>query len=239
MHALARDNPISPSWLIRRSGARRASRHRSLSEALSLVRGGRRGVPITAAASAIRAAPARPWRVPRSPTGRKCARPCPSRRRHEARSRARATSFLGAEVMLLIGASRGPRTPRRGNQGFPSPAWNATPMDHTTRPRKDRPIARRRATGGNRWSSPLQAGVAGPVQDGLASDTLQRSQARRGSSLFRGRAGGFSTLERDDHMHAVMVLRGADVLVGREVRNIDLHDLIAVRPEPGTSFAPP
>jgi quercetin dioxygenase-like cupin family protein len=43
--------------------------------------------------------------------------------------------------------------------------------------------------------------------------------------------GGFSTLERHDHMHAVMVLRGhGHCLVGREVRAINRHDLVTVPP---------
>ena len=43
--------------------------------------------------------------------------------------------------------------------------------------------------------------------------------------------GGFSTLERHEHMHAVMVLRGrGQCLVGREVRDIELHDLVTVPP---------
>jgi quercetin dioxygenase-like cupin family protein len=43
--------------------------------------------------------------------------------------------------------------------------------------------------------------------------------------------GGFSTLERHDHMHAVMVLRGhGHCLVGREVHAINQHDLVTVPP---------
>jgi mannose-6-phosphate isomerase-like protein (cupin superfamily) len=41
--------------------------------------------------------------------------------------------------------------------------------------------------------------------------------------------GGFSTLERHQHMHAVLILRGCgDCLVGSEVRPIDTRDLITV-----------
>jgi len=43
--------------------------------------------------------------------------------------------------------------------------------------------------------------------------------------------GGFSTLERHEHMHAVLVLRGhGRCLVGEEVKSIELHDLITVPP---------
>ena len=48
---------------------------------------------------------------------------------------------------------------------------------------------------------------------------------------FEVEPGGFSTLERHDHMHAVMVLRGhGHCLVGDEVREIKLHDLVTVPP---------
>jgi mannose-6-phosphate isomerase-like protein (cupin superfamily) len=44
-------------------------------------------------------------------------------------------------------------------------------------------------------------------------------------------AGGFSTLERHEHMHAVMILRGrGHCLVGNEVRPIETHDLVTVPP---------
>ena len=41
--------------------------------------------------------------------------------------------------------------------------------------------------------------------------------------------GGFSTLERHEHMHAVLILRGSGhCLVGEQVKRIDQHDLITV-----------
>ncbi|MDX2005949.1 MAG: cupin domain-containing protein [Meiothermus sp.] len=43
--------------------------------------------------------------------------------------------------------------------------------------------------------------------------------------------GGHSTLERHQHVHAVMILRGSgSCLVGEEVSPIKLHDLISVPP---------
>jgi mannose-6-phosphate isomerase-like protein (cupin superfamily) len=43
--------------------------------------------------------------------------------------------------------------------------------------------------------------------------------------------GGYSTLERHEHVHAVLILRGrGDCLVGREVRSIETRDLIMVPP---------
>jgi len=43
--------------------------------------------------------------------------------------------------------------------------------------------------------------------------------------------GGFSTLERHEHMHAVLILRGrGHCLVGDEVKALELHDLVTVPP---------
>jgi quercetin dioxygenase-like cupin family protein len=48
---------------------------------------------------------------------------------------------------------------------------------------------------------------------------------------FEMAPGGFSTLERHQHMHAVVVFRGrGHCLVGREVRAVEAHDLIVVPP---------
>ncbi|HEY0867752.1 MAG TPA: cupin domain-containing protein, partial [Fimbriimonas sp.] len=43
--------------------------------------------------------------------------------------------------------------------------------------------------------------------------------------------GGHSTLERHEHAHLVMVIRGCgEVLVGDEVSSIGLHDLVQIPP---------
>ena len=43
--------------------------------------------------------------------------------------------------------------------------------------------------------------------------------------------GGYSTLERHEHMHAVMILRGhGQCLVGGEVRTVAAHDLVTIPP---------
>ena len=48
---------------------------------------------------------------------------------------------------------------------------------------------------------------------------------------FEMAADGFSTLERHEHMHAVLILRGrGHCLVGVEVRAIETRDLITVPP---------
>ena len=46
---------------------------------------------------------------------------------------------------------------------------------------------------------------------------------------FEMAAGGYSTLERHEHMHAVMILRGhGQCLVGDEVREVKPFDLVTV-----------
>jgi len=61
----------------------------------------------------------------------------------------------------------------------------------------------------------------------LFSDPALHGELR----YFEVAPGGFSTLERHEHMHAVLVLRGrGHCLVGGEVRRIELRDLITVPP---------
>ncbi|HEY4408001.1 MAG TPA: cupin domain-containing protein [Xanthobacteraceae bacterium] len=46
---------------------------------------------------------------------------------------------------------------------------------------------------------------------------------------FEVAAGGFSTLERHEHMHAVLILRGrGDCLIGDQVRALETRDLVTV-----------
>jgi quercetin dioxygenase-like cupin family protein len=48
---------------------------------------------------------------------------------------------------------------------------------------------------------------------------------------FEMQAGGYSTLERHDHVHAVMILRGhGHCLVGGEVREVKPRDLVSIAP---------
>jgi mannose-6-phosphate isomerase-like protein (cupin superfamily) len=61
----------------------------------------------------------------------------------------------------------------------------------------------------------------------LFADPQQGSELR----YFEVAPGGFSTLERHQHTHNVLILRGyGHCLVGREVREVATHDLIAVPP---------
>jgi quercetin dioxygenase-like cupin family protein len=61
----------------------------------------------------------------------------------------------------------------------------------------------------------------------LFSDPALQGELR----YFEVAPGGFSTLERHKHMHAVLVLRGrGHCLVGVEVKRIEMRDLITVPP---------
>ncbi|MFI4986801.1 MAG: cupin domain-containing protein [Alphaproteobacteria bacterium] len=59
----------------------------------------------------------------------------------------------------------------------------------------------------------------------LFADPQLRCELR----YFEMAAGGYSTLERHEHMHAVMILRGrGHALLGSEVREVKTHDLLAL-----------
>ena len=48
---------------------------------------------------------------------------------------------------------------------------------------------------------------------------------------FEMAPGGYSTLERHEHMHAVVIFRGrGHCLVGRDVRSVEFKDLITIPP---------
>jgi len=54
---------------------------------------------------------------------------------------------------------------------------------------------------------------------------------------FEVAPGGHSTLERHDHVHAVMIARGGgQVLVGREIHDLVQHDLVYVPPRTWHQF---
>jgi quercetin dioxygenase-like cupin family protein len=56
---------------------------------------------------------------------------------------------------------------------------------------------------------------------------------------FEVQPDGYSTLERHDHMHAVMILRGrGKVLVGVDVHAVKPHDLITIPPWTWHQFRP-
>ena len=66
----------------------------------------------------------------------------------------------------------------------------------------------------------------------ITRQTLFRDPALRAElRYFEVAPGGYSTLERHEHMHAVLILRGrGECLIGKEVRKIDTNDLVTITP---------
>jgi quercetin dioxygenase-like cupin family protein len=77
---------------------------------------------------------------------------------------------------------------------------------------------------GYRWDD-----VAAPFKE--ISRQVLFAEPKLGCELryFEMAAGGYSTLERHEHMHAVMILRGhGQCLVGDEVRPVKQFDLVTI-----------
>jgi mannose-6-phosphate isomerase-like protein (cupin superfamily) len=98
----------------------------------------------------------------------------------------------------------------------------------------ERPI-HRKATDDYRWDSvdllPYKeddrALFKAITRQTLFSDPGMTGELR----YFEMAADGFSTLERHEHMHAVLILRGrGHCLVGGEVRSVETRDLVTVPP---------
>jgi len=93
----------------------------------------------------------------------------------------------------------------------------------------------RRAGDGFRWEGvehrPYKDAESAPFKaisrQNLFSDPRLLGELR----YFEIEPGGFSTLERHEHMHAVVVLRGlGQCLVGEKIHALQSHDLIAIEP---------
>ncbi len=60
---------------------------------------------------------------------------------------------------------------------------------------------------------------------------FRRSDLHGELRYFEMAPGGYSTLERHEHVHAVLILRGAgECLVGGEVHKISTNDLVTIEP---------
>ncbi len=93
----------------------------------------------------------------------------------------------------------------------------------------------RHAQGGFRWDGvePLPYKDEGSAPFRAISRQILFAEPALGCELryFEVAPGGYSTLERHEHVHAVMILRGhGRCLVGREVCTIGPHDLVTVPP---------
>lgn len=93
----------------------------------------------------------------------------------------------------------------------------------------------RSAQGEGRWEDvsvlAYKAGDSAPFKD--ITRQLLFEQPELGCELryFEIAPSGHSTLERHEHVHAVMILRGRGrCLVGQEVRAVAAHDLVSIPP---------
>ena len=91
----------------------------------------------------------------------------------------------------------------------------------------------RPTVGGYRWEGvayqPYKQDGSAPFKD-ISRQTLFH-EASLGCELryFEMDTAGYSTLERHEHSHAVMILRGQGrCLLGTEVRDVKPHDLITI-----------
>ncbi len=90
-------------------------------------------------------------------------------------------------------------------------------------------------SGDYRWEGvpflPYKEEGSAPFKSISRQVLFQDSELRCEMRYFEVAAGGYSTLERHEHTHGVMILRGeADVLVGNEVRHVKTHDLVRIPP---------
>jgi quercetin dioxygenase-like cupin family protein len=97
------------------------------------------------------------------------------------------------------------------------------------------PMSLRKAEEAFRWAGvehrPYKDDQSAPFK-AISRQTLFSDPRLLGElRYFEIEPGGFSTLERHEHMHAVVVLRGeGHCLVGAVVHPLALHDLVTVSP---------
>jgi quercetin dioxygenase-like cupin family protein len=91
----------------------------------------------------------------------------------------------------------------------------------------------RSAKDGFRWEAvahqPYKQDGSAPFKDISRQVLFHEDALNCELRYFEMDAGGFSTLERHEHAHAVMILRGSgSCLVGDEVRSVKQFDLISI-----------
>ena len=84
-----------------------------------------------------------------------------------------------------------------------------------------------------RWESvdllAYKADPGSPHRDVTRQTLFRRDDLAGELRYFEVAPGGHSTLERHEHVHAVLILRGRGrCLVGSEVRTVETHDLVTV-----------
>jgi quercetin dioxygenase-like cupin family protein len=98
----------------------------------------------------------------------------------------------------------------------------------------DNPLVRRHA-GGFRWQEvdvlAYKEEGSAPFKDVTRQVLFEGSELPAQLRYFEVAPGGHTTLERHEHVHAVMVIRGKGrVLVGDKASDIAMHDLVNVPP---------
>jgi quercetin dioxygenase-like cupin family protein len=93
----------------------------------------------------------------------------------------------------------------------------------------------RKHSGDYRWQQvdvlAYKQDAAAPFKDVTRQVLFEGSELPAQLRYFEVAAGGYTTLERHEHVHAVMVIRGkGQCLVGDEAYDIALHDLVNVPP---------
>lgn len=91
----------------------------------------------------------------------------------------------------------------------------------------------RRANEGFRWEAvahqPYKQDGSAPFKDISRQVLFHEDTLGCELRYFEMDAGGYSTLERHEHAHAVMILRGkGECLVGDEVRPVKQFDLVSI-----------
>lgn len=92
-----------------------------------------------------------------------------------------------------------------------------------------------RAFAGYRWDNvtlmPYKEEGAAPFKSITRQVLFEDPNLACEMRYFEVAPAGYSTLERHEHVHGVMILRGAaDVLVGTEVRRANTFDLVHIPP---------
>ncbi len=97
----------------------------------------------------------------------------------------------------------------------------------------EQPPLFRAAKEGFRWEAvahqPYKQDGSAPFKDISRQVLFHQDDLGCELRYFEMNAGGYSTLERHEHAHAVMILRGrGECLVGNEVRTVKQFDLVSI-----------
>jgi quercetin dioxygenase-like cupin family protein len=98
----------------------------------------------------------------------------------------------------------------------------------------DKPLVRK-SCGDYRWQEvdvlAYKQDAAAPFKDVTRQVLFEGKDLPTQLRYFEVAPGGWTTLERHEHVHAVMVIRGrGECLVGEQAYDLHLHDLVSVPP---------